>query len=178
MSAHFWKRKKRKKEVIPPGIEPGTLSVLDSRDNRYTTESQLQFKCYLDVFQCKTATNYQLIQSNEGGKSVTFVSSCATSGGYFMPVILMYPFFITPGCLILDSCACSIILFSGCSFAVTLLTISGCLASHCCSNSCPVSLWSLLSCEELVHVDTTVTFTLITHTCIHNNNTYYHCTLL
>lgn len=28
-----------KKRVIPPGIEPGTLSVLDSRDNRYTTES-------------------------------------------------------------------------------------------------------------------------------------------
>ena len=26
-------------EVIPPGIEPGTLSVLDSRDNRYTMES-------------------------------------------------------------------------------------------------------------------------------------------
>ena len=25
--------------MIPPGIEPGTLSVLDSRDNRYTTES-------------------------------------------------------------------------------------------------------------------------------------------
>ena len=25
--------------VIPPGIEPGTLSVLDSRDNRYTMES-------------------------------------------------------------------------------------------------------------------------------------------
>ena len=29
------------KKVIPPGIEPGTLSVLDSRDNRYTTESTL-----------------------------------------------------------------------------------------------------------------------------------------
>ena len=26
--------------MIPPGIEPGTLSVLDSRDNRYTMESQ------------------------------------------------------------------------------------------------------------------------------------------
>ena len=25
--------------MIPPGIEPGTLSVLDSRDNHYTTES-------------------------------------------------------------------------------------------------------------------------------------------
>ena len=33
------KGKKKKKRVIPPGIEPGTLSVLDSRDNRYTTES-------------------------------------------------------------------------------------------------------------------------------------------
>ena len=31
---------REKKAVIPPGIEPGTLSVLDSRDNRYTTESQ------------------------------------------------------------------------------------------------------------------------------------------
>ena len=31
--------KKKKNSVIPPGIEPGTLSVLDSRDNRYTTES-------------------------------------------------------------------------------------------------------------------------------------------
>ena len=28
-----------KKKVIPPGIEPGTLSVLDSRDNHYTMES-------------------------------------------------------------------------------------------------------------------------------------------
>ena len=33
------KRKPRKKEMIPPGFEPGTLSVLDSRDNHYTTES-------------------------------------------------------------------------------------------------------------------------------------------
>ena len=33
------KKKKKKVSVIPPGIEPGTLSVLDSRDNRYTTES-------------------------------------------------------------------------------------------------------------------------------------------
>ena len=31
--------KQKKKKVIPPGIEPGTLSVLDSRDNHYTTES-------------------------------------------------------------------------------------------------------------------------------------------
>ena len=29
----------KKNSVIPPGIEPGTLSVLDSRDNHYTTES-------------------------------------------------------------------------------------------------------------------------------------------
>ena len=27
------------KQLIPPGLEPGTLSVLDSRDNHYTTES-------------------------------------------------------------------------------------------------------------------------------------------
>ena len=32
-------RKKKGKQVIPPGIEPGTLSVLDSRDNHYTMES-------------------------------------------------------------------------------------------------------------------------------------------
>ena len=32
-------QKNNLKKVIPPGIEPGTLSVLDSRDNRYTTES-------------------------------------------------------------------------------------------------------------------------------------------
>ena len=37
---NLWKgEKNEKKRVIPPGIEPGTLSVLDSRDNRYTTES-------------------------------------------------------------------------------------------------------------------------------------------
>ena len=34
-------RKRGKQSVIPPGIEPGTLSVLDSRDNHYTTESLL-----------------------------------------------------------------------------------------------------------------------------------------
>ena len=33
------KKKSKKYQVIPPGIEPGTLSVLDSRDNHYTTES-------------------------------------------------------------------------------------------------------------------------------------------
>ena len=33
------KKKNREKQVIPPGIEPGTLSVLDSRDNHYTMES-------------------------------------------------------------------------------------------------------------------------------------------
>ena len=32
-------KEKKKKRVIPPGIEPGTLSVLDSRDNHYTMES-------------------------------------------------------------------------------------------------------------------------------------------
>ena len=31
----------KKYPMIPPGIEPGTLSVLDSRDNRYTMESLL-----------------------------------------------------------------------------------------------------------------------------------------
>ena len=31
---------KKDKRVIPPGIEPGTLSVLDSCDNRYTMESR------------------------------------------------------------------------------------------------------------------------------------------
>ena len=29
----------KREKVIPPGIEPGTLSVLDSRDNHYTMES-------------------------------------------------------------------------------------------------------------------------------------------
>ena len=33
---------KKEREVIPPGIEPGTLSVLDSRDNRYTMESPVE----------------------------------------------------------------------------------------------------------------------------------------
>ena len=33
------KGKKQNELVIPPGIEPGTLSVLDSRDNHYTMES-------------------------------------------------------------------------------------------------------------------------------------------
>ena len=36
---------KTKKSVIPPGIEPGTLSVLDSRDNHYTTESLTCGRC-------------------------------------------------------------------------------------------------------------------------------------
>ena len=36
---------KKKSLVIPPGIEPGTLSVLDSRDNRYTTESLWRYRC-------------------------------------------------------------------------------------------------------------------------------------
>ena len=30
----------RAQKVFLPGIEPGTLSVLDSRDNHYTTETQ------------------------------------------------------------------------------------------------------------------------------------------
>ncbi len=28
--------------VIPPGLEPGTLRVLGARDNRYTTESLIR----------------------------------------------------------------------------------------------------------------------------------------
>ena len=39
------KKIEKKSTVIPPGIEPGTLSVLDSRDNRYTTESLCQGVC-------------------------------------------------------------------------------------------------------------------------------------
>ena len=27
--------------MFPPGLEPGTLSVLDSRDNHYSTETQI-----------------------------------------------------------------------------------------------------------------------------------------
>ena len=46
--------------MILPGIEPGTLSVLDSRDNRYTTESltcteatpSLTFSNLLEVQRC------------------------------------------------------------------------------------------------------------------------------
>ena len=34
-----------KKKLSLPGIEPGTLSVLDSRDNHYTTETLVS--CYL-----------------------------------------------------------------------------------------------------------------------------------
>ena len=45
-----------KKKVIPPGIEPGTLSVLDSRDNRYTMESQAlaeaQISAYMSQHKC------------------------------------------------------------------------------------------------------------------------------
>ena len=36
---HTHKKKKKKESMILPGIEPGTLSVLDSHDNHYTTES-------------------------------------------------------------------------------------------------------------------------------------------
>ena len=39
---HAEKKKKKKEKVFPPGIEPGTLSVLDSRDNHYTTETQVK----------------------------------------------------------------------------------------------------------------------------------------
>ena len=35
--------------MIPPGIEPGTLSVLDSRDNHYTMESSLVTTSHLCV---------------------------------------------------------------------------------------------------------------------------------
>ena len=41
------KKKKKKRSLILPGIEPGTLSVLDSRDNRYTTESTDKHKAVL-----------------------------------------------------------------------------------------------------------------------------------
>ena len=33
-----------------PGIEPGTLSVLDSRDNHYTTETTTFASAYLYVY--------------------------------------------------------------------------------------------------------------------------------
>ena len=39
-------------KMIPPGIEPGTLSVLDSRDNRYTMESdvpQIRYICHMEL---------------------------------------------------------------------------------------------------------------------------------
>ena len=39
----FWNKIKdlNDKNKFPPGLEPGTLSVLDSRDNHYTTETQM-----------------------------------------------------------------------------------------------------------------------------------------
>ena len=37
---------KRGKKVIPPGVEPGTLSVLDSRDNHYIMESPYTYPIY------------------------------------------------------------------------------------------------------------------------------------
>ena len=41
-------KKTKEKKVIPPGFEPGTLSVLDSRDNHYTTESDRMSFCSSD----------------------------------------------------------------------------------------------------------------------------------
>ena len=32
--------------MIPPGLEPGTLCVLGTRDNHYTTESKRNMKLY------------------------------------------------------------------------------------------------------------------------------------
>ena len=37
------------KNMIPPGLEPGTLRVLGARDNRYTTESDGGDGKFLDV---------------------------------------------------------------------------------------------------------------------------------
>ena len=39
----FWNKIKVRNynNKFPPGLEPGTLSVLDSRDNHYTTETQM-----------------------------------------------------------------------------------------------------------------------------------------
>ena len=42
----------KKNNVIPPGIEPGTLSVLDSRDNHYTTESLCMTCALYSVYIC------------------------------------------------------------------------------------------------------------------------------
>ena len=39
-------KKMMKKKMSLPGIEPGTLSVLNSRDNHYTTETP-------DILMCK-----------------------------------------------------------------------------------------------------------------------------
>ena len=52
------------KKLIPPGIEPGTLSVLDSRDNRYTMESVVSYKPSLlhpsyPPFTCSSAKRTQ-----------------------------------------------------------------------------------------------------------------------
>ena len=71
-----------------------------------------------------------------------------------MPVTLVYPFFIKSDRFFMDNCVCSAV-FSGGNPAAALLTISGCLASHCCSNSSPVSRELILACEELAHVETT-----------------------
>ncbi len=63
---------KKKKEVIPPGIEPGTLSVLDSRDNHYTMESSVfvsqQYDNITPLLLCSAALEHYLT-----------VMSCITS---------------------------------------------------------------------------------------------------
>ena len=41
MTIVFLKKKKLKKRLFPPGIEPGTFRVLGERDNRYTMETEL-----------------------------------------------------------------------------------------------------------------------------------------
>ena len=42
----FWNKIKGRnyKNKFPPGLEPGTLSVLDSRDNHYTTETLMTLR--------------------------------------------------------------------------------------------------------------------------------------
>ena len=74
---------KKERKVIPPGIEPGTLSVLDSRDNRYTMESTGSANPLIMVF-AHTHTHTQA--SNWCQKSQQFLSpmelkieSCDTS---------------------------------------------------------------------------------------------------
>ena len=105
---------------------------------------------------------HQLLQCNEGGKSVMFASSCATSAGYFIPVTLVYPLFIKSDRFILDSRIAGSVPPSGCNPVTALVMISGCLASHCCSSSCPVSLGSMAA-EDLAHAVTIITITSAVH---------------